>query len=866
MDINYIVKEFEDVARRAIVTQMPAEKIINLEEENNTFQVIETTARRVSQSLPQGKEYEAVANYEMVRNTLISNLRHRYCQKWPKEYYKLYCEAKCFKNKNYYPNYLDKLSEIFGVDNCDSNDLVEPYRNMEIVWEGFLEDRAYRQLIASKETTIQNLVESLKPHCSIRLLHQAQLEWSINGHEGIGFVDFIATIFTINRHDAMATLEYLVGMKLSNVLHFSGDNHCCEFSFKDCDIDIPRVLYLKRGTQPSEYIELDNIIKIYGASNQIIGAFIRYKWQNCKFYLPASVGSGVLCIGRFSPSTHLLNQHILDRLPYAKVIFFQDIHTAIAVNEKLKEILGYNIEEFVITGALCNQINILPFSFISGHDVFFVPAPSKTCIERIEQYFKFLCGTGANSCKFVPQFFLHTSPPCDGWRNVQLEYEEASRLIREAVVVSECINIIDTIRNAIKNALDITGFQKWGEALRILKSPKSALDKPEEEENSKLPKPTELQMPSRPQTLSEVNIFHTFRPGTYIYLVGRKGSGKTQLCFSLCYQLLYRTSCWPFFPAENIFGENICVVDGETPQDEFDENLRQYGLKEFLGKRLFCLTVLGEDQPDFMRDFSLGKDVCRKSLKQYLIQKKCRLLILDCLLLLTDHSPNSCVRDVLNFIKYLQQCGICVVLINHKHQENNDKARANEDYLNEARVVINIVDRDEIIASASSPAIAKEYASKDGLTLGLKYTHQKAAPILQNKTIYLHLPLFSKKWRFLDATGTEFIPSLWQDYDKTGEYSVINGDGKLALARNEDACESIENNKDLSKKLARLSPDARKVYDAIKVNCGSSKRDDLEKACDKSKDTILKLLGELIAEHLVESSGNGRGTFYKLVI
>lgn len=825
--------------------------------QDRKYEILDTTARDVSNT------YNSYYSIQDCNNNFMDKLSAKYVCRFDDSYYRIF-DSK-FKENSEHNIFSKCFLDAIGRQNCSNIYGVTDFSDALSIYEALLEAQGARDYLNEQAQKLMVLLKSINQIYSLHFFNDDnQLCWRGMGGSGTRLISLLSHIFNLNRLDSIATLEKLLDMKFSNINILSSRSHVCEK--KHCGAPIsnnPEILKITLGDNNFEFCHKIAEDLIFSSSGQIIGAFVSYKWGDRWIILPSTVGRQELCIGKYNPTAFFFNQHLINSNPKAIVLLFQDARTAVKIQRLLDELIGYNPTEFIITAHLGDTLNILPWHDLTGHDVIFVPAPSKAHIALFKEYKNFICGVYAKSCKIVNKLFLHTRPVQKEWRRVILDDEEEKCLLQDSVVVQECENIIGELRKAIKNALDEEGYQCWAQKLGIINKPGTTHKKIEPSEISYMPKINEALMPPRPQNLSEVCIFHIFRPGTYVYIVGKKGAGKTQLCYSICSQLLHGTGNWPFFHGGEIFEENICYVDGETPQDEFIENLKQYGLNEFVHKRLFCLTIFGEEQPDFMINFSLGDEKCRKGLKRYLLQKKCRIIILDCLLPLTNHAPDSCVRVVLDFIKELQQLGICVILINHKSQEKIDKARSNENYLNEARVVISIMDKGEIIDNDESPDIIKKFASRDGLTLGLKHLHNKVAPILQNKTIYLYLPLYSNVWTLLGTLGIDLIPSTWQEAVKIEEHSDMNGQGEASLDISDVHCDDIENTDDISKKLSGISPDARKVYEAIKDAGGSAKREDLEMACEKSKDTILQLLKELINEKLVESVGSGKGTYYK---
>lgn len=77
-----------------------------------------------------------------------------------------------------------------------------------------------------------------------------------------------------------------------------------------------------------------------------------------------------------------LNQGEIDRNRSATVIFCADIRTTIALDKALKE-CRRNTGDFVVTGHLGTDLSILPWNYLYGHPVVFVPTPSTESLASV---------------------------------------------------------------------------------------------------------------------------------------------------------------------------------------------------------------------------------------------------------------------------------------------------------------------------------------------------------------------------------------------------------------------------------------------------------------------------------------------------
>lgn len=868
---NAILSTLMAKGKRSITTRMSWAEFIN---GTSTKPVtgIDTSAYSVSSPLPDIYVLPKCAN----QNDL-HHIKNQYCIKFDEICFKRFYTTKSSIQ------FSDKFMAAISSANHGNLHGIGNYSSAEDFFAALVEWTARAYYFDNSNHTFRYFLSELEHHISIGDSHNGILEFHYHGKGIRGFINLISILFTINRRDAIATAGNILGLDFLKAFQMSSDTYSCQHQENNPGEDWIPVRMPCAGNS-NQYFTLMDRIDIKGHSGQIIGALLHYKYGEEDFCIAATVGNSQLCIAKYKPTAFFMNQHQMDANPDAIILLFQDARTAIAVQRKLDEIPSDTTKEFVVTAHLGNELNILPWNYLTRHKLIFIPAPSKQSIASGKEYAKYARSVCVKNFNVVSQLFLHTRPNNADWRSQEVTDAEEMRLLQETIVVPDCENMLLQLRKTIANALDENGYAAWGQNLGIFKKPAIIIQDKSTAEVISLPKPHESLMPKTAVNIADVTFSHTIRPGIYVLIGGRKGAGKTHLMLSICRNLLCQTNGWPFFKFDGTFTENICLVDGETSLDAYNENLEQHDLKVYEGKRLFSLSVFASELPEFCQTFSLRNQQFREGLTDYLLKYHCRVLILDSLLLLTGHDPNSCVKEVLDFIKQLQRIGVCVVLTNHnfqkdkvKHSEEESgdktsKMRGNENYFNEARVAINIVDRDEILAKDSFPEAARKYATKKGLTLGIQYLHHKTAPILDGSTFFFHLPLGGRDWKFLGATGIDEIPEAWgmpecKEYD---DVPTITKMAELPQAIPETAeqpqsiADSNVSQAELENKLSALHPQARSVYEAIQKNGGSATRSEIEKSCTLPKDAALDRINELIRLGLLNKDGTGRGAYYRL--
>lgn len=469
---------------------------------------------------------------------------------------------------------------------------------------------------------------------------------------------------------------------------------------------------------------------------------------------------------------------------------------------------------------------------------------------------------------------MRTHPDIAALRNNSLSNPEEERLLREAVIVGECEDIIYTARSIIREALSPNDAMKWFAQVGLF-IPKigtatgaepSLTERSSPDRVKRLPELGKEFLPPYPAKWCDITIFHILRPGIYILMSGPKDTGKTICAFLSISQLLSGLQPWPFFRRTCEITENICYVDGETEQDKLDEYLTQFGLKKFINKRLFLLSIFDDHLPEFCAKFSLRSEQFREGLKQYVLDKGCRYLFLDNLLSLTGNKCDASAPAILEWISELQRVGICVVLIHHSELDDYTKARGNADYSNKARAIIQLAPKETLLEAKNLPSSLRPLATDPMLTVGIHYQCVKCAPILTRSTFWVSLPLGGSDFQFrcaFDASG-EQIDCPWpDDLNNLSEVAM----GTSPMGNEALACPAVDRDDEspIHDKIQchpPLSPAQSMVLTAIEDAGGSAKRAKIQAECQLSENTTLKILRELIDRKLIEVIGKGKDIYY----
>lgn len=745
----------------------------------------------------------------------------------------------CVKiNQNFSENMITALGAntqcIYDVDDSF-------YENL---FAGLVEYEALCQLHDESKSTLGCLLLSYDSACYD--LMPDRLIWTFDRKTThTSLIEFIQNALNINWLDALATLAGIIGMDYENIFYFSTEGSVPEAGAVSSRI--PSSISLP--CQNSRAI-CTKLTQVMSPSGKVIGGFIQYRIKEHTLCLPATTIDGVLSIGKCKPPAFFLNQDEIDRNRSATVIFCADIRTAIALNNALKE-CRRDTGDFVVTGHLGLDLSILPWNYLHGHPVVFVPAPSTVSLASVKAYREYIGGASVESFSVASNLLLHAAPSCNLQSMAdELDNVAEAELLRTAVHIDSIERPSVFLQNLVNNARGYEEFVQWGQHIGIFRLDKS-MDTSAAHPVSELPPANPAMIPPTAFKLADVTLYHSFRPGNLAILLGAKGAGKTQCALSACHALLAGNIPWPFFEGCLDDVGNIVYVDAETPYDEFCANLKQHHLDMEKGKRFFGLSKFAPELPEFCSSFYLTDRFFRDGLRRYLIEHQCRFVFLDNLTALMGDSVHQgkFAQDVLTWVEELQKSGLCVVLVHHKSEfesasSSSDKARGSQIFTIRARTIIALLSSNEILKNDLGTPAVQEAAKQDGLTVGLRYNASKPAPVLEKKTFWLHLPLGASNWQFLAATGAQG--------DEITIPAIVETEVKIAP---ESSLRAFDTGRE-------FLPDERSLLKVLEE--GSAKRETIQQKLGFGEDKTRALLNSLIERGVVTKEGQGKATYYTL--
>jgi hypothetical protein len=364
------------------------------------------------------------------------------------------------------PEFISKIGKDNARNIQDIQDIDNERIKQQIV-EGFVEYEAGRHYNTQKEELMKFL--HLRDHItSIKFDYtNDRFKWKIDKEEGTGFVSFTKRRLNIPRLDAVATLASLVKVKPDYIFNIYDAPHVSETEGKiHRQEDIPRYIQIENDNR---IMHFKKIHYIYGFGRQVIGAIIEYQLEDITICLPAAVGNGTLCIGRYQASAHLFNQGMIDDNVSAEILFCQDIRLAIKLDNLFSEAKIPN-NSFIVTGHFGTDTSVIPWNFFNQRNVTFLCAPSKECFALVKEYQSKILGGGAQSFKVYPFPLLHS--PTGKLREDKDRYmtdATEAKLLKEVTYLDDVERPSYLVQKILEKSMTYKDYIVWGREYLLFK-------------------------------------------------------------------------------------------------------------------------------------------------------------------------------------------------------------------------------------------------------------------------------------------------------------------------------------------------------------------------------------------------------------
>lgn len=735
----------------------------------------------------------------------------------------------CVKiNQNFSENMITALGSsntqcIYDVDDSF-------YENL---FAGLVEYEALCQLHDKSKSTLGCLLLSYDSACYN--LMPDRLIWTFDRKTiHTSLIEFIQNALDINWLDALATLAGIIGMDYENIFYFSTEGSVPEAGAVSSRI--PSSISLP--CQNSRAI-CTKLIQVMSPSGKVIGGFIQYRIKEHTLCLPATTIDGVLSIGKCKPPAFFLNQDEIDRNRSATVIFFADIRTAIALNNALKE-CRRDTGDFVVTGHLGLDLSILPWNYLHGHPVVFVPAPSAVSLASVKAYREYILGVSVGRFAVASNLLLHAAPPCDLQSMAdELDNVAEAELLRTAVHIDSIERPSAFLRNLVNNARGYEEFIQWGKNVGIFAVPKQELSLP--------PKltaaitffdPDTVNENSQPTKLADVTAEHIFNGITMLH--GPKNVGKSHVVLSAANSLITHNPLWGKFTVNGALTK-VLFIDSETTPDNFKDRLRKYELQKS-NCNFFPICKLASDQ-----DVNLLDKVFQDTLLDEAKEKGIKTIFFDNL---TSLVPNggvynaSSTNGIFRYLEEMQKCNIVPILVHHSRNcpdNAPEKAtmRGTSEFSIRAHTEI-VITSPENKGESSLPSSILDAVNQGDFIVGIHFKVCKAARILEGKTFWLQMPS--------SATGFKLAGII----DRDGQELPLDFPVAGAFAGNVIPSMEIAD---------ELSEGEKKVLQEAGSR-GKLRNADVQKLLECSDSKAGKILAGLVDKGLLKKQGEGRGCHY----
>lgn len=579
-------------------------------------------------------------------------------------------------------------------------------------------------------------------------------------HSGTGFVTLLTFLFNLSRLDALATLAKLVGMNFVNMYQLSSQIHAAESKgTREITNGVPRVVSLL-PFKPGEMVaQLVNLYHIVGHAGQSIGAIAVYSLNGKTFCLPATVGNRTLCIGKYKPTAHFLNQDQMDKRPADTVIFCQDMRTALALQRLIEQIASEYRPPVIVTAHLGTDLSVLPWSFFYGHEVVFVCAPNKQSMAKVKVYEAQVLGAGATRFRLFPGFMLHSPAGCNLTCDVAGVTESEAKMLRTAIQMDKIVAPVQQIQRIVEEALSYGDFVLWGQHMGIFAWSKATKRVAHNRTSGlKVFNPNSVAASLQPTTLAEVTLRHILPHAAIVMLHGSKNAGKSYALLEFICALVTGKAAFDLFKNDEV-ATKVLLADSETPADLFGARLEQLHLHGHVGKSFFPFRK-AEATDAVNGAVVLTNPQFTSALEEIIVQHAIKCQFVDNITTFSEDGrayQQESVGKVLDWAANLNAQGVTTVFAHHSLQDAKNPAhagmRGSKEFSIRAHTEMVVVGKQQLLEdSALGTKVAQAHARLAGATMGLHFKFCKNASVLEGHTFWFHLPLNSHKFKLLDVT------------------------------------------------------------------------------------------------------------------
>lgn len=531
----------------------------------------------------------------------------------------------------------------------------------------------------------------------------------------------------------------------------------------------------------------------------------------------------VLTLGQSCAPNFVLGAVEIDANPASTVFLNLDLHTALALRQKVKR-AEIPSKKAVVSGIVggTKAVEVAEVKVLAHHRVVLLPDYSREGLLAVFDVVKLLRAVNADAAIYPWPLLADDDSAIDGeaWEQ---------NLHRNATSLKRVEDVSALLYRLNKDAMTPEEFERFLKDIGMIPVENSSVDTITSEELPKVKKFSDL---SRGHTENyKSDLARIFNVGQISLLWGPSNSGKSLIAATFALAIASGKSM--FGVANTSSKRKVLVVDGELTEEELANRYEQvasaYELTDDdLGRISFIPTRSYEVDDCNLLDGNLGMRVCT-----YVQQNRCDVVILDNLITLAPTSARGNEDALFAVIRNLERLGAAVIIVHHATKDGNS-FKGSSNLASKSQNILKIEGRSGLEPEIDTcPALRRAFES-EGAICRLRWEKCKTAPGLEGQTRTWQLP----------------VGKAWQDLDVQVETESSSADG----AEVANAETSLELTSDERKVLALFSGETERI-----------RRTDVERTLSCHEDKASSILKSLMEKGQLESIGAGRGTKYQRV-
>ena len=531
----------------------------------------------------------------------------------------------------------------------------------------------------------------------------------------------------------------------------------------------------------------------------------------------------VLTLGQCCAPNIPLGATEIDANPASTVFLHLDLHTALALRQKVKR-AEISTKESVVSGIVggTKAAKGAELKVLAHHRVVLLPECAREGFQAVFEVVKLLRAVNAD-IKIFPWPLLVDAD----YSGIDGEVWEQN-LYRHATSLKRVEDVSALLYRLNEDSLTPEQFERFLEDIGMVTVERASVDVIPSEDIPKIKKFSDL---SRGYTENyKPDLARIFNVGQISLLWGPSNSGKSLIAASFALAIASGKSM--FGIPNHGSKRSVLVVDGELTEQELANRYEQ----------LASAYELGSDELDrisFIPTRSYAVDDCNllngnldKTVCNYAQKNQCDVVIFDNLITLAPTSARGNEDALFSVIRSLERLGASVIIVHHATKDGAS-FKGSSNLASKSQNILKIEGRCDLEAEKEySPTLRRAFDAK-GAICRLKWEKCKTAPGLEGQTRTWQLPL-GKTWQDLDV-------QVKAESSSADGVKVANAETSLELTSGE------------RKVLALFSGETERI-----------RRTDVEQTLSCREDKASSILKSLKEKGLIQSSGGGRSTEYSL--